>query len=476
MKKILTASLVAIMAVTAANADIASTTFVTDITGNKTFTGSVQGSADLTAAVNTLAGKIDTVAGDGQGSVAQQITSALSTATADKFSTTVQESLTKANNSVQTTDFDDFKGKNTQAIADAKQGAIDAAAADATSKANAAQAAAEATAKGYTDTEVVKVNNALTEYKTSNNQEIANLKSADTAINGKIGEVAEGKTVVQMIADAKTAATYNDGEVRDLISGNATAIQTINDSAVMKSGIDADKVAQIATNASDIATIKVGQSTQDNKISALETSLTAQGATGQAIAAAQAAADNAQGDIDAYKTSNNAALEAVRTTANAAAVKTDVDASILDLQGQINAVEAGTSLADNAVNTKNIAGKAVTTDKIADAAVTETQLNSTVNASLDKADSAVQQADVTTGTVNGTIKVKGTDVSVAGLGSAAYTESNAYATAAQGAKADTAMQASELKELASWSSEGCATGTCSLVSKEGSIAWEKVSY
>lgn len=60
------------------------------------------------------------------------------------------------------------------------------------------------------------------------------------------------------------------------------------------------------------------------------------------------------------------------------------------------------------------------------------------------ADSALQKADITTGSANGTIAVEGTDVAVAGLKSAAYTEASDYATAAQGAKADTALQAVEV--------------------------------
>lgn len=55
-----------------------------------------------------------------------------------------------------------------------------------------------------------------------------------------------------------------------------------------------------------------------------------------------------------------------------------------------------------------------------------------------KADTAVQS--VTTGSANGTIAVDGTDVSVYGLGSAAYTASSAYATSSQGTKADSAIQ------------------------------------
>lgn len=52
------------------------------------------------------------------------------------------------------------------------------------------------------------------------------------------------------------------------------------------------------------------------------------------------------------------------------------------------------------------------------------------------ADSALQKADIATGSANGTISVEGVDVQVKGLGSAAFTESGAYATAAQGTKAD----------------------------------------
>ena len=46
------------------------------------------------------------------------------------------------------------------------------------------------------------------------------------------------------------------------------------------------------------------------------------------------------------------------------------------------------------------------------------------------------------------------------------------------AKANSAMQEENLKALQSWTSAGCndPEATCSLVSKKGSIAWEKVTY
>ena len=60
---------------------------------------------------------------------------------------------------------------------------------------------------------------------------------------------------------------------------------------------------------------------------------------------------------------------------------------------------------------------------------------------------ALQKADIVTGTGNGTISVDGADVAVKGLGSAAYTASGAYATSAQGAKADTAVQPSAISDM-----------------------------
>lgn len=50
------------------------------------------------------------------------------------------------------------------------------------------------------------------------------VKQASDAINATIGTVAEGKTVVEMIADAKTAATYDDTKVKEDIAANTKAI------------------------------------------------------------------------------------------------------------------------------------------------------------------------------------------------------------------------------------------------------------
>jgi hypothetical protein len=117
-----------------------------------------------------------------------------------------------------------------------------------------------------------------------------------------------------------------------------------------------------------------------------------------------------------------------------------------------------TELNDNAVETAKIKdgnvtkaklesgvqtslGKADTAYQKASTGIPKTDLASGVQTSLGKADTAVQKVE--TGGANGTIKVDGTDVAVKGLGSAAYTASTAYATSAQGTKADSALQSVE---------------------------------
>ena len=66
------------------------------------------------------------------------------------------------------------------------------------------------------------------------------------------------------------------------------------------------------------------------------------------------------------------------------------------------------------------------TANLTDGKITKAKLESTVQTSLGKADTALQKNNITKGSTNGTIAVAGTDVSVNGLKSAAYTDSDAY--------------------------------------------------
>ncbi len=116
------------------------------------------------------------------------------------------------------------------------------------------------------------------------------------------------------------------------------------------------------------------------------------------------------------------------------------------VQVAINNRVISATIVAGSVGTTELANGAVTTDKLGSKAVTSAKLSDAVNASLANADSALQASDITTGTANGTISVDGSDVSVHGLGTAAYTATTAYATAAQGALADSALQAADITE------------------------------
>ena len=78
------------------------------------------------------------------------------------------------------------------------------------------------------------------------------VKDASDTINAKIGTVTEGKTVVQMIEDAKTASTYDDTEIRGLIQDNADAIEAhktaIDNKVTTLVGTDTDKSVRTIAN------------------------------------------------------------------------------------------------------------------------------------------------------------------------------------------------------------------------------------
>ena len=81
--------------------------------------------------------------------------------------------------------------------------------------------------------------------------------------------------------------------------------------------------------------------------------------------------------------------------------------------------EISATVVAGSITTRELADASVTTAKIANGNVTKAKLASDVVSSLTKADSSVQR--IVEGTRNGTVSVDGTEVSVHGLGSGAYT-------------------------------------------------------
>lgn len=110
--------------------------------------------------------------------------------------------------------------------------------------------------------------------------------------------------------------------------------------------------------------------------------------------------------------------------------------------------EISADIVAGSIEAADLAANAVTTDKIADKSVTKAKLADDVQASLGKADSAVQT--VAESTVNGSILVDGEEVAVHGLGSAAYADTDDFDAAGSATTAESNAKAytdAEIKKL-----------------------------
>lgn len=82
----------------------------------------------------------------------------------------------------------------------------------------------------------------------------------------------------------------------------------------------------------------------------------------------------------------------------------------------------------------------VVTASIVDGSIVKGKLATDVQTTLNKADSALQAADIVVGGANGTISVKGNDVEVKGLGSAAFENTTAFDPAGSASAAQEAAK------------------------------------
>lgn len=221
------------------------------------------------------------------------------------------------------------------------------------------------------------------------------VKDASDAINAKIGDTEELDTTAKIIVDALN-------EVRQSVSAGGTAA-----TITITSDKTTEGMAKSYTVKQGDSTIGVIDIPKDMVVSSgtVETDPEDQDpGTYIVLTLANATSDkiyiNAGTLVDIYTAQQSAAQ--VQLTINSGT-------------REISAVIVAGSITDT-----ELAANAVTTVKIADGNVTKAKLASSVQSSLDSADSALQPSDITTGEANGTISVNGTDVSVKGLGSAAY--------------------------------------------------------
>lgn len=351
MKKIFTVSLVAIMAATAANADIASTKYVTDRTG--TTANLTTTAKELTGAVNELKTKLDTVAGEGEGSVADQIDVA-------------KQELTTEIGKV-----DDKADANAEAIEKLDQTyATDTALTDGLALKQDVANLAKAITQGMDkETTYPSVSLMETQIADKNNDVLQSLADVSATVNANETDI-EGKVsaLTTTVTNNKTAADTGIQEAKD------DAAQALTDAKAYAEQQDAAQTTAITTayKAADTALKtelegKITSAAGDASAVAVDLAeyITANDA---AVEAAQTAADNAQADLDAYKTSNNTAvaaakkagddaqadLDAYKTSNNAAVAKAQTDAvasAKTYTDGEIDKVEAAYAAADTALET-----------------------------------------------------------------------------------------------------------------------------
>jgi hypothetical protein len=234
---------------------------------------------------------------------------------------------------------------------------------------------------------------------------------------------AAGATQVQVAVDSNTreiSATLVDGGVSTAkLAAKAVTAAKVADGTLTATQMNSDVNASLTLANSSVQDIKTGTTNGTIQFkTGSNTTYTSVAVYGLGSAAYKTS-DYFDNQITTAKSDLNTSIAAVEKTANQNA--TDI-ASLTTVVSE-NKTAAETAAA-------NAQSNAVA------AAKTYTEGYAATKAQGALADSALQAANIVTGTGNGTIAVKGTDVKVKGLGSAAYTNTDAYDAAGA---ADTAL-------------------------------------
>lgn len=242
------------------------------------------------------------------------------------------------------------------------------------------------------------------------------------------------------IQDLKTRLATAEADIDALESDNTTNKQDI---ANLKSG-KADKATTLAGyGIADAYTKTEADKMADDKIKAALTSALVYKGTVENYSDLPAA-DQKVGDV--YNVTNADNTHGVKAGDNVAWNGTgwDVLAGTVDLSAYSTTAQVEGKIATakkDAIDTAaaDATSKANTAESNAKSYADSLAPNYATAAQGAKADTALQQADITEGSANGMVSVKGTDVAVHGLKSAAFTEASAYDVA--GAAADALTQA-----------------------------------
>lgn len=278
-------------------------------------------------------------------------------------------------------------------------------------------AALNSTAKGYADAVLGTADDAATENTVHGAKKAA--ADALAAANNKVASVTATANKGIEIGGTATAPTV--GIKLDPAAGNAATLSA----AGLKVTVPAAAEYTIAKKAQSGDYAAVYQLTKDGTPVGVDINIPKDMVV-------------ESGEVVKNPAGQTAGTYIVLTLANATS-----DKLYINVDDLIEYVTGGT--ATDGIITTSVSDDFVLTATINDGTITKAKLVTAVQTSLGKADSALQKADIKTGTANGNISVDGTDVPVKGLQDAAYATvaslnntAKGYADAVLGSATDTA--------------------------------------
>lgn len=273
--------------------------------------------------------------------------------------------------------------------------------------------------------------------------DLTGLQSYDTKIKGEIAEVAAGVATNTGAIGKLNGTDTQEGSVAKAVKDASDAINAkIGDMAELETTAKDELVGAInevrnAVSAGGTqATITI---TSDDTTEGMAKSYTVkQGDSTVGVIDIPKDMVVSSGTVETDPEDHDPGTYIVLTLANATSDKIYINAGTLvdiytaaqsapQVQLTINPStrEISATIVAGSITDTELAANSVTTVKIADGNVTKAKLDTAVQASLGKADSAIQKEDITTGAENGNISVDGTDVAVKGLASAAFVNTGA---------------------------------------------------
>jgi hypothetical protein len=313
--------------------------------------------------------------------------------------------------------------------------------------ADAAQAAAEATAKKYTDDELAEAIGVYAEGEnpaTGLRGEIAGVDGKVDALDGRVADV-EAAITGEGGLDSRLDVLegYFDGNTEGGVAGIVDAkigeldadVTSAEGTKVRVQVVETDGKITGVTVTEDFSAITGAIEDEADRAAEEE------GKLADAIAAEKARIDTLIGVTADSEGDKGMSVRAIAIE-EVAKIVNETDNDSIDTLKEIAAWIAAhpkdvaamnEAIQKNAGDIKTLNDEVIANEETVAAALTD--LDTRVDALEAKnatIDSALQQADIVTGSANGTISVKGTDVAVAGLQDAAYVTVESLNTTAQG--------------------------------------------